>query len=112
MDVDLIFKIAAIGILVAVFEPAAHSLRAGGAGYDDDACGAHRGVDDAYHADQHAVRYDQIGVWAMSTVLTVSAAAVFAAVILCKNRAVPKVDKKYWGPLILRCVCGTFGDSV
>ena len=24
-------------------------------------------------------------------------AAVFAAVILCKNRTVPKVDKKYWG---------------
>ena len=36
-------------------------------------------------------------------------AAVFAAVILCKNRTVPKVDKKYWGPLILRCVCGTLG---
>ena len=36
-------------------------------------------------------------------------AAVFAAAILCKNRTVPKVDKKYWGPLILRCVCGTLG---
>ncbi len=36
-------------------------------------------------------------------------AAVFAAIILCKNRTVPKVDKKYWGPLILRCVCGTLG---
>ena len=24
-------------------------------------------------------------------------AAVFAAIILCKNRTVPKVDKKYWG---------------
>ena len=34
---------------------------------------------------------------------------MFAAVILCKNRTVPKVDKKYWGPLILRCVCGTLG---
>ena len=32
-------------------------------------------------------------------------AAVFAAIILRKNRTVPKVDKKYWGPLILRCVC-------
>ena len=36
-------------------------------------------------------------------------AAVFAAIVLCKNRTVPKVDKKYWGPLILRCVCGTLG---
>ena len=36
-------------------------------------------------------------------------AAVFAAIILCKNRTAPKVDKKYWGPLILRCVCGTLG---
>ena len=36
-------------------------------------------------------------------------AAVFAAIILRKNRTVPKVDKKYWGPLILRCVCGTLG---
>ena len=53
MDVDLIFKIAAIGILVAVL-----NQRAGGAGYDDDACGAHCGADDAHHADQHAVRYD------------------------------------------------------
>ena len=36
-------------------------------------------------------------------------AAVFAAIILCKNRTAPKVDKKYWGPLVLRCVCGTLG---
>ena len=36
-------------------------------------------------------------------------AAVFAAVILCKNHTAPKVDKKYWGPLVLRCVCGTLG---
>ena len=34
---------------------------------------------------------------------------MFAAIILCKNRTAPKVDKKYWGPLILRCVCGTLG---
>lgn len=80
MDVDLIFKIAAIGILVAVLNQLL--IRSG---REEQAmmttlAGAHRGVDDAYHADQHAVRYDQIGVWAMSTVLTVSAAAVFAAV--------------------------------
>ena len=36
-------------------------------------------------------------------------AAVFAAVILCKDHTLPKVNKKYWGPLILRCVCGTMG---
>lgn len=58
MDVDLIFKIAAHRHTCGRFEPAAHSLRAGGAGYDDDACGAHCGADDAHHADQHAVRYD------------------------------------------------------
>ena len=36
-------------------------------------------------------------------------AAVFAAVILCKDHTLPKINKKYWGPLILRCVCGTMG---
>lgn len=36
-------------------------------------------------------------------------AAVFAAIILWKNRTVPKVEKKHWGPLFLRCLCGTLG---
>lgn len=36
-------------------------------------------------------------------------AAIFSAVILYRNHTVPKVEKKYWGPLLTRCVCGTIG---
>ena len=39
-------------------------------------------------------------------------AAVFAAIILCKNRTVPKVDKKYWGPLICVVCAGHWGFCV
>lgn len=36
-------------------------------------------------------------------------AALFAAVILLRKNIVPKVQKKYWGPLFLRCAFGTLG---
>lgn len=36
-------------------------------------------------------------------------AALFAAVIICKNHVSLKVEKKYWGTLLLRCVFGTIG---
>ena len=34
-------------------------------------------------------------------------AAIFAAIILGKNHIVPKVQKQYWGALLLRCAFGT-----
>lgn len=36
-------------------------------------------------------------------------AAFFAVIILAKNHVVPKVQKAYWGPLIMRCTFGTLG---
>ena len=36
-------------------------------------------------------------------------AAIFAAIILGKNHIVPKVQKQYWGALLLRCAFGTLG---
>lgn len=36
-------------------------------------------------------------------------AALFAAIILLRKNIVPKVQKKYWGPLFLRCAFGTLG---
>ena len=36
-------------------------------------------------------------------------AAFFAVIILAKNHVVPKVQKAYWGPLIMRCAFGTLG---
>lgn len=55
MDVDLIFKIAAIGIIVAVLNQLLIRIRAGRAGADDHACGADCGAHDDYPADQHSV---------------------------------------------------------
>ena len=56
MDVDLIFKIAAIGILVAVLNLLLVRSGREGAGHDDHAGGADRGADDAGAADQRPVR--------------------------------------------------------
>lgn len=36
-------------------------------------------------------------------------AAIFAAIILLRKRTVPKVQKKQWFPLFLRCAFGTLG---
>ena len=36
-------------------------------------------------------------------------AAIFAAIILGRNHIVPKVQKQYWGALLLRCAFGTLG---
>ena len=36
-------------------------------------------------------------------------AAFFAVIILAKNHVVPKVQKAYWGPVIMRCTFGTLG---
>lgn len=36
-------------------------------------------------------------------------AVVFAGIILWKNQMAPKVEKKYWRPLAVRCICGTIG---
>lgn len=36
-------------------------------------------------------------------------AAIFAALILFKNHTAPKVEKKHWGILFLRCAFGTLG---
>ena len=36
-------------------------------------------------------------------------AAIFAAILLGKNHIVPKVQKQYWGALLLRCAFGTLG---
>lgn len=36
-------------------------------------------------------------------------AAVFAAIVLIRNRQVPKVEKTQWLPLFVRCAAGTIG---
>lgn len=36
-------------------------------------------------------------------------AAVFAAVILIRSRTAPRVNKRYWPPLAMRCLFGTLG---
>lgn len=36
-------------------------------------------------------------------------AAVFAAVLIYKNQTCLKVERKYWPPLLLRCIFGTLG---
>ena len=36
-------------------------------------------------------------------------AAAFAAAILMKNHVSPRVNSRYWAPLAMRCIFGTFG---
>ena len=52
MDIDLVFKIAATGIIVAVLNQLLIRSRAGGSGHDDHAGGADRRAVDAGTADQ------------------------------------------------------------
>ena len=52
MDVDLIFKIAAIGILVAVLNQVLSRAGTGRAGHDDHPGGAGGGADDGGAGDQ------------------------------------------------------------
>ena len=36
-------------------------------------------------------------------------AAIFAAIILYRNHVVPRVNRRYWGPMAMRCIFGTLG---
>ncbi len=63
MDVDLIFKIAAIGIIVSVLNQVLIRSGEGGAGHDDHPGGVDCGAHDDDRADQHPVRYSKDGIW-------------------------------------------------
>lgn len=60
MEIDLIFKIAAIGIIVAVLNQLADPLRAGRSGDDDDTGRAGRGPVHSGETNQRPVRDHQI----------------------------------------------------
>lgn len=82
MDIDLIFKIAAIGIIVAVLNQLLIRSGPGGSGHDDHPRRACGGAVDAGAADQPIVCYHQNAVFIMSTPLSILCVAVISAVLV------------------------------
>ena len=88
MEIDLVFKIAAIGIIVAVLNQLL--IRSGREDHDDHSCGPCRSAVHSCQADQRPVCHHQVAVCAMSTSVSIlGAAVVFAAAQLLLRKDSP-----------------------
>ena len=81
MEIDLIFKIAAIGIIVAVLNQLLDPFRPGRSGHDDDIGRARGRFVHSGQADQRIVCHHKIFICTMSLALSSLAIAVLAAVL-------------------------------
>lgn len=85
MDIELVFKIAAIGIIVAVLNQLLIRSGRGGSGHDDHIGGACGSALHSRQADQHPVCHHPVSVCAMSAavpVLTALLLTAFAGILL------------------------------
>ena len=108
MDVDLIFKIAAIGILVAVLNQV---LEPGGkrrAGHDDHPGGAGGGADDGGAGDRRPVHSGQDPVSAVMEPVELMGKAAAVAVTAALCGAVRSGGRAGTGPLLLSLAAGVW----